>query len=85
MGQRYKHYLDVIKEINDFNLSKEEKEQEIERALTERNDDNLEMGWSKRQQDRMPPGTPYSFKFTLNIVAFHPKMGVFAAPYGILY
>ena len=30
MGQTYKWYLDVIKSINDSNLSKEEKEQERE-------------------------------------------------------
>ena len=42
MGQKYKHYLDVIKDIDNSNLSKEEKEQETERALTERSDANLE-------------------------------------------
>ena len=36
MGQTYKRYLDVIENINDSNLSKEEKEQETERAKTER-------------------------------------------------
>ena len=55
MGQRYKRYLDVIKDINDSNLSKEEKEQETERALSERRDAYLERGWSKQQLERMPP------------------------------
>ena len=55
MGQTYKRYLDVIENINDSNLSKEEKEQETERAKTERKNAYLERGYSVKQIERMPP------------------------------
>ena len=55
MGQTYKRYLDAIQDINDSNLTKEEKDQETERAKGARKDAYLKMGYTVKDVEEMPP------------------------------